>query len=75
VAAIRRYLDAHPNAFDTADGIARWWLPAEQIEARTSLVLAALDELVASGEVERRALPNGDMVYRARRAPRVDEPR
>jgi hypothetical protein len=68
-AAIRRYLQAHPNAFDTVDGIAQWWLPAVRVEASPAAVAAALDELVAAGDVEKRALASGETVYGVRRAP------
>jgi hypothetical protein len=29
VGAILRYLHAHPDTVDSAEGIARWWLPAD----------------------------------------------
>ena len=53
VEAILRYLHSHPDAADTVEGIARWWLPAEWcVDLRT--VLAALSRLEAQGLVHRR---------------------
>jgi hypothetical protein len=50
-ARILKYLKAHPNACDSADGIRQWWL--EGTGATLDEVSAALDRLVAEGRVER----------------------
>jgi hypothetical protein len=63
--AIRRYLVAHPSACDTVEGVARWWLAAEDAPASYAAVAAALDRLAAVGVVERRILANGRTVYSA----------
>ena len=68
-AAIRRYLHAHPNASDTADAVARWWLSAERIDASGEEVEEALEYLVGNGEVVKRRLSNGETVYGARHRP------
>jgi hypothetical protein len=68
-AAIRRYLQAHPNASDTADAVARWWLSAEHVHASGEEVEEALEYLVGSGEVVKRRLSNGATVYGARHRP------
>lgn len=53
VEAILRYLHSHPDAADTIEGIARWWMPEKWcIDART--VLSALARLEAQGLVHRR---------------------
>lgn len=44
--AILAYLDSHPHAKDTLEGIAHWWVGAE-----VTLVRKALDILVRNGEV------------------------
>ena len=62
---IVRYLDRHPNAADTFDGIHRWWLSRIRIEETARDVQAALDELVLRGHVIRQALPDGRPLYRS----------
>jgi len=60
---IRRYLDAHPNAADTLQGVAVWWLEGNASEEWLSIVTQAMDQLVASGEVARRRLTDGTTIY------------
>jgi Fe2+ or Zn2+ uptake regulation protein len=53
VEAILRYLHSHPDAADTVEGIAKWWLPAKWcVDSRT--VLSALARMEAQGLVHRR---------------------
>jgi len=58
------YLERHPTACDTADGV-RWWVADPAVTAED--VAAALDHLVSKGHVERTRGPSGD-VFRRRRA-------
>jgi len=52
---ILAYLAEHPDAHDTLEGIAEWWLLEQEIKRRTAQVKEALAELVAQGLVlERR---------------------
>ena len=60
--AIRRYLAAHPDAADSAQGIADWWLNEP---APVDAVLDALESLVREGLVERRVLTGGRVIYKA----------
>jgi hypothetical protein len=65
---LERYIDAHPSAADTVDGIARWWL-AGPMQPPVRQVEAALDALIRRGVLARRLLPDGNSVYvRAARA-------
>ena len=58
--AVLRYLKAHPQAKDTLEGIARWWLERErserlfqEVESAVTLLLA--DDLVL--ETQRHGMP------------------
>ncbi len=56
---IERYLRCHPNAADTLEGVASWWLqdvPLQQIEA-------ALQRLVEAGVVVKKTVPGGRFLY------------
>lgn len=46
---ILSYLSEHPDAQDTLDGIAHWWLMERRIKYHISLVREALEELVGRG--------------------------
>jgi hypothetical protein len=68
---ITRYLLGRPDAADTFDGIARWWLARIRIEDATAQVQKALDLLVAGNTVVRTVLPDGNALYRNAR--RIEE--
>jgi len=67
VAALRRYLRAHPQACDTVEGIAAWWPLPRAAGTSPAVVAAALEALVASGEMECAFGAGGHAVYRAAR--------
>ncbi|MBN8998527.1 MAG: hypothetical protein J0H54_03810 [Rhizobiales bacterium] len=60
---ILSYLERRPHAVDTLDGIAEWWIDAQRARIARATVLAALDQLVAQGEVEKRVLSPSTVVY------------
>lgn len=62
--AISRYLTSRPDACDTIDGIARWWLARQRYEDSLLLVQEALDHLESSGEVLKLPMPGGKVAYR-----------
>ena len=66
VAEILRYLDAHPHAADTVEGITRWWLTPELGALPIETLEHALAVLIGRGRVERAPLGDGRFVYRAR---------
>lgn len=72
---ILRYLAAHPDACDSVDGICDWWLVRQQRSDARVAVAAALDDLVATGEMEASTGSDGLTVYRAMRAVRTPSSR
>ena len=62
-ATIRRYLLDHPNAADTLQGVARWWLSGDAGEEWLSKVQRAIEQLVNRGEMVRKTLRDGTVIY------------
>lgn len=62
VDAILRYLADHPDAADTSEGIAKWWLPTDRT-IDTEAVLSALARLEAQGLVHRRINADHHVLY------------
>ncbi|MBP7525373.1 MAG: hypothetical protein KA779_11455 [Propionivibrio sp.] len=62
VDAILRYLASHPDAADTSEGIAKWWVPTER-GVDTDAVRSALARLEAQGLVHRRINADKHVVY------------
>jgi hypothetical protein len=60
---IQRYLDAHPNAADSVEGIARWWLTRQRYEEAIKIVEQALERLVAEGKVAKTTTAEGTILY------------
>ena len=65
---IERYVNDHPRAADTPEGIRSWWVAGRRHAESLDNVQSALDYLVALGRLSRVALPDGAMIY-ARAAP------
>lgn len=63
--AILAYLDAHPDAADSAAGIQRWWLPRALENVTLFDVERALLHLVASQVVGEFRLPDGGVIFGA----------
>ena len=62
---IGRYLRAHPDAADTAEGVRQWWL-ADSVAVAMAIVDAALEKLIAQGTVRMRVLADGTRIYSAK---------
>jgi hypothetical protein len=62
-AAIRRYLCHHPNAADTLEGIARWWLSGSSGNKLLTDIERAMEQLVTQGEIVRQTLRDGTVIY------------
>ena len=57
------YLGKHPEAQDTLEGIASWWLTFERIDLSTTVVAQALESLVGQGIVTLRISGDGTALY------------
>jgi hypothetical protein len=66
---VTRYLDAHPDASDTVEGIARWWLARQRLDDAKEIVRVALDLLVDRGVLRTRTLPGGVTLFEKRPRP------
>ena len=60
---ILQYLKAHPDAGETAEGIAEWWLTEHDLNEAEILVEQALNHLVNQGLLERHVLVDGHILY------------
>lgn len=59
---ILEHLEIHPDAADTAAGIASWWLEDNE-DVTVAAVEQAVVELVEGGVMERRRTPDGATIY------------
>jgi len=50
--AVLAYLEAHPSAADTLEGITAWWLEQRRVRYGVEIVSGALDRLISNGDVE-----------------------
>jgi hypothetical protein len=62
--AIQRYLADRPNAAETVEGVARWWLSRQRHADTVELVERALAYLERQGQVVRFHLAGGITLYR-----------
>ena len=69
--AVLQYLRSHPDAMDTLDGIAEWWLMRQRIHASVTSVARVLRLLVENGLVEELG-PVERPRYRLRNDSRTD---
>jgi hypothetical protein len=63
---ILRYLDAHSDAADTAEGISQWWVARQRYQDSKAAVERALAELVQQNLVKRSTLADGTVIYSKR---------
>jgi hypothetical protein len=68
---LSRYLRQHPEACDTPEGIARWWLDADPPPVPVAAVESALGWMSAVGVVESSRAADGRVRYR--RAGDIDD--
>ena len=61
---ILSYLLKHPEAQDTLEGIAQWWILEQQINCSITDVEDALEWLSSSGWVQKTEVPHATVRYR-----------
>jgi len=61
------YLEFHPNAADTLEGITRWWVTKLLYQRSKSQVNEALKILVESNEIDCISNSNNQILYRKHR--------
>lgn len=71
---IAAYLEHHPQAADTVDGIAHWWVQRQRYRTAVAQIQQALDRLQAQGVVSTTTSATGRLVYRSTRV-QVEEGR
>ena len=59
---IKEYFRKNPNAGDTVEGIANWWVADQRLKNSTDLVHLALDYLVQQGELYKK-VSDGREIY------------
>lgn len=64
---ILNYLKKHPQAGDTLEGIATWWLAQQRIEEIVDEVADALDVLIKKGRVQALESQSGVTIYKVKK--------
>ncbi len=62
---IREYYRDNPNAGDTVEGIASWWIASQRLKSSKSLVLRALEYLVKQGELDKKVFDEREIYVRS----------
>jgi hypothetical protein len=62
---IDRYLEKHPNAADSLNGVVRWWLARQRYEDAVEDVQAALEYLETQQAIVKQTNPDGTVIYRS----------
>ena len=66
--AVMSYLEEHPEAMDTRDGIAEWWLARHEARVELRRLSRVLEKLAAEGILETEG--DGENTrYHLRRSP------
>jgi Fe2+ or Zn2+ uptake regulation protein len=60
---ILAYLEAHPQASDTAEGIFGWWIETGKYQATAERVRRVLERLALEGLIKRTEIAGGPVVY------------
>src|SRR5262249_52494108 len=73
-AEILAYLEQHPEAADTLEGVVQWWILQQRFLRGIQSTNRALEGLVAQGQLERVRSADGRTIYRGGRPPRDSKP-
>jgi len=65
---IERYVQEHPHAADTPEGIRAFWVSRQRVGDSVDDVRKALDYLVARRRLSSSILPDGQVIFRAAHA-------
>ena len=65
VQGILDYLRAHPEAADSLEGIASWWLPSPTYSVTLENVQIALNRLVEGHRIARIAMVDGRTLFQS----------
>lgn len=66
--AILHYVAEHPDAQDTAEGIASFWIMRQEVKEEVQDVLSVLKQLTQSGQLE-EIKRGGRVFYRLKKIP------
>jgi hypothetical protein len=58
------YLSKHPDAGDTLEGIAKWWLGLERIDESVEDVSKVIEDLIKSGLIKKEDLRGRKAYYK-----------
>ena len=62
--AILEYFRKNPDASDTLEGISRWWLMSEKLDATVVEVESAIEDLIVKGMIEKQTIDTGNLIYK-----------
>lgn len=62
---IREYYRSNPNAGDTVEGIASWWITSQRLKSSKILVRRALEFLVQEGELDKKVFDKQEIYVRS----------
>jgi hypothetical protein len=65
-ARVFRYLQQHPDASDTLEGVAKWWLESERVNYTVDMVAEALDEMIGQGLLKKIERKDGRVIYQVK---------
>ena len=57
------YIQQHPDAADTAEGIRQWWLIRRIAAYSRDIIQASLDQMVASHALKKQSTRDGEVIY------------
>lgn len=60
---IKHYLESHPDAADSPEGIAMWWIPRQRHKESVKKVSKVLKYLAEEGIVQKKELNDGSFLY------------